>query len=302
LIRPAPRSAAGVRPKAGAACLAVLAAVAGFLSLGPNAAADDGRRKQEIVFAELPARTVTEAPFDIAAKATSGLAVALEVISGPAVLDGKKLRLTGHAGLVIIRASQQGDALFLPALPAERAFAVHPKPFPPAIFAQPAGGRVAIGAIVSLSAEASGEPAPTFQWRKDGVPVQGATDRRLTIAPAALSDSGDYDVVASNPLGSATSGPARVAVGRRGQTISFQSAAPATAGQPVILSASASSGLPVRFEVVSGAATLNASTLTAQAGTVVVQASQPGDSTYEAAPPVTQSFQVAAAAEGQHAP
>jgi hypothetical protein len=124
----------------------------------------------------------------------------------------------------------------------------------------------------------------------------------LTIASAALSDSGAYDVVASNSMGSAASAPARVSVGKRRQSITFQAATVAlAAGQQVVLSASASSGLPVRFEVVSGAAIVNGDMLTSQGGTVVVQATQAGDSVYEPAMPVSQTFMFGAAV-GQHSP
>ena len=150
--------------------------------------------------------------------------------------------------------------------------------------------------------EASGEPPPTFQWRKDAVPITGATASRLTIAPASLSDSGTYDVVVTNATGEAVSSQARVSVTKRHQSISFQGAPNAVAGQPVTLSANASSGLPVRFEIVSGVGILNGDTLTAQGGTVVVQAIQTGDATFEAAMPVTQTYIFSTTAPGQHPP
>jgi hypothetical protein len=151
--------------------------------------------------------------------------------------------------------------------------------------------------------EASGEPKPSFQWRKDGTPIAGATDSRLTIAAATPGDSGAYDVVVSNPLGSVTTEAARVSVGKRSQTISFQGSGNPTPGQPIMLSASASSGLPVRFDVISGIAVISGSVLTcSQGGTVVVQASQGGDSNFAAAAPVTQTFLVAASGNAQHFP
>jgi uncharacterized Zn-binding protein involved in type VI secretion len=280
-----------------------MAALAVLCALAPRAAAEDARRKQEIEFGEMPARTVDDAPFDINAKATSGLPVSFEVISGPAVLDGKKLTLTGRPGLVIVRASQAGNAQFQPAVPAERAFAVRPRPSAPEILAQPTATVVEIGELAVLTVGVAGEPAPAIQWLKDGIPVAGATDNKLTIASAALSDSGAYAAVASNASGTVTSERARVAVVKRHQTITFQGPPIATAGQPVALSASASSGLPVRFEVVSGSAVVNGAILTAQwPGTVSVQASQPGDATYDAAAPVTQSFPVNAPPAGQQPP
>ncbi len=281
--------------------IAALAALSSLAAFATGAAADDGSRKQEIIFDEIPAHSVGDAPFDIAAKATSGLPVSLEVVSGPAVLDGKKLKLTGAPGLVIVRASQPGNAAVLPARDAERAFTVRPTPSAPAILSGPQDRDVEIGSPLVLSAHASGEPPPAFQWRKNSMPISGATGSEFTIASAAQSDSGSYDVVASNPSGDAASSPARVNVVKRHQTISFQGAANAFAGQAVVLSATASSGLPVRFDVVSGSAIMNGGTLTAQGGTVVVQASQSGDSVFEQAVPVTQTF-IFSSAPGQHPP
>jgi len=297
-------SAAAANPGTGVfrGMLRALAALAVLSSVAPLASAQDGRRKQEILFPELPARGVDDAPFDLAARATSGLPVAFELVSGPASLDGKRIKLTGATGLVVVRASQAGNAAFLPAVAAERAFTVGAKPSAPAIVSQPAGMRASIGEIVALSVQASGEPAPSLQWRKDGAPVTGATDSRFTIASATPADAGAYDVVASNRLGSATSERALVTVGKRAQSISFQGPQNATSGQPVLLSASASSGLPVRLDVISGSAILNGSMMTSQGGTVVVQASQQGDAAYEAAAPVTRTVVIGPGPNGQRTP
>jgi hypothetical protein len=281
-----------------AACLAALAWAA---CLAPGAAAQDGARKQEIVMGELPTRTVDDPPFEIAARATSGLPVAIQIVAGPAVLDGKKVKLTGVPGLVIVRASQPGDAAWLPARDAERAFTVRPRPAAPAIMSGPAGREATIGDRVLLTVEASGEPPPGFQWRKDAIPISGATGRELEIATAALADSGTYDVVASNALGAATSAGARLTVSKRHQSIIFlASTAAVPAGQPVSLNASATSGLPVHFVVASGMATLSGETLTSPGGTVIVQAEQTGDAAFEAATPVTQTFVFTPALGGAH--
>lgn len=63
---------------------------------------------------------------------------------------------------------------------------------------------------------------------------------------------------------------------------------------PFELNASASSGLPVSYEIVSGPATLsgNTVTLTGAPGEVVVKASQPGDGVYNPAADLFNSFQV----------
>ena len=63
---------------------------------------------------------------------------------------------------------------------------------------------------------------------------------------------------------------------------------------PIKLEATATSGLPVTFELVSGPATLegNVLTLTGEEGVVKVKASQKGDNEWQAAPSVTRTFEV----------
>jgi hypothetical protein len=88
---------------------------------------------------------------------------------------------------------------------------------------------------------------------------------------------------------------ATFAVAGQAQTITFTApVSPVNYGvAPIALSATASSGLAVRFSVVSGPASVSGSTLTITgAGTVVVAADQAGNTTYSAAPQVTRSITV----------
>lgn len=89
-------------------------------------------------------------------------------------------------------------------------------------------------------------------------------------------------------------------VAMQSQTISFAALPTFTLGSaPLTLSATASSGLPVSFSIVSGNATLSGNKLTpAAAGTVVIKASQAGNNKYIAAPDVQQSLTVVAAPGG----
>jgi hypothetical protein len=64
---------------------------------------------------------------------------------------------------------------------------------------------VAAGNSVTFISSASGSPTPTYQWRKNGKRIYGATNPWFTIASAATGDAGTYSVVASNSVGSATS-------------------------------------------------------------------------------------------------
>lgn len=107
----------------------------------------------------------------------------------------------------------------------------------PAITAQPASATVAPGATITLSATVVGS-AITYQWRKNGTAIAGATNATLTLAVVQPGDAGSYDVVAGNGLGTVTSGAATL-------TILLP---PIIAAQPS--SAVVIAGLPVSFSVV----------------------------------------------------
>ena len=64
--------------------------------------------------------------------------------------------------------------------------------------------------------------------------------------------------------------------------------------QPFSVTATATSGMPVNFTIQSGPATINGNiiTLDGTVGLVFVQATQPGNSFWEAAPSITRAFRV----------
>ncbi|MGE3110005.1 MAG: kelch repeat-containing protein [Phycisphaerales bacterium] len=89
----------------------------------------------------------------------------------------------------------------------------------PSIATQPAiTTYVDEGQNVTLSVVASGDPAPTYQWRLNGVNIAnggryaGATSDTLMIMGTTQFESGRYSVVVSNPSGSETSSFGYVAV------------------------------------------------------------------------------------------
>ncbi len=71
----------------------------------------DAKLPQAITFGALSKQVFGDAPFALSATASSGLPVSFSVLSGPAVLSGNILTMTG-AGLVVLRASQSGDATY----------------------------------------------------------------------------------------------------------------------------------------------------------------------------------------------
>ena len=82
-----------------------------------------------------------------------------------------------------------------------------PTPFAPQIVRTAAGTSAAVGTTVSFFVEAMAQPAPTYQWFKDGVTLPGATSATLTIPLVTHADEGAYRVSVTNPLGTLTSTP-----------------------------------------------------------------------------------------------
>lgn len=75
----------------------------------------------------------------------------------------------------------------------------------PVITTQPASQTVIAGASVTFTTGASGAPAPTFQWQKNGVNIAGATGYTYGISGVTGADAGNYTVTATNSSGSTAS-------------------------------------------------------------------------------------------------
>ncbi len=75
----------------------------------------------------------------------------------------------------------------------------------PVVLVHPLGSTNQIGGSAALSVLAAGSEPLTYQWRKDGQPLSGATNSSLIFGNLAVADSGTYSVVVSNALGSVTS-------------------------------------------------------------------------------------------------
>ncbi|HZR16079.1 MAG TPA: LamG-like jellyroll fold domain-containing protein [Verrucomicrobiae bacterium] len=69
-----------------------------------------------------------------------------------------------------------------------------------------------VGATLNLAVDVGGTPSLSYQWRKDGAPIGGATGSSFSIASLSSSDSGSYDVVVTNAFGQVLSGAAVIAV------------------------------------------------------------------------------------------
>jgi len=80
----------------------------------------------------------------------------------------------------------------------------------PVVTTQPASLARTVGTAASLSVVATG--SPTYQWRKNGANVAGATAATLSFASLAAADTASYDVVLTNATGTVTSNAATVVV------------------------------------------------------------------------------------------
>jgi len=113
----------------------------------------------------------------------------------------------------------------------------------------------------------------------------GVANGTVGLTDNALNNTSSQQTVSLTGTGTQNQQP---------QTITFPNPGTQTYGvAPITLTATASSGLPVTYTVLSGPATVSGSLLTiVGAGTVTVQANQAGNSQWQAAPPVNDTFLV----------
>ena len=78
-------------------------------------------------------------------------------------------------------------------------------PTPPVFTLQPVAQVASPGTGVTFTVATSGNPAPVFQWRKNGTNISGATRDTLAIPSVQSADAASYSVVANNAAGAATS-------------------------------------------------------------------------------------------------
>jgi uncharacterized repeat protein (TIGR01451 family) len=90
---------------------------------------------------------------------------------------------------------------------------VNPAPVPPSITSGPASVTVTAPAAANFSVVATGDAPFSYQWRRNGVDIGGATSASYVLTPTAVADSGStFDVVVTNGVGSATSAVANLTV------------------------------------------------------------------------------------------
>jgi Abnormal spindle-like microcephaly-assoc'd, ASPM-SPD-2-Hydin/Immunoglobulin domain len=107
------------------------------------------------------------------------------------------------------------------------------------ITTQPTNRTVTVGQPATFSVIASGGPTLTYQWRKNGTPVNGATSASYTTAVTTTSDKGaQFTVVVKNSTGSVTSNPASLTVSKIGTLVLSSSTSSLNFGNVSIASSS----------------------------------------------------------------
>jgi hypothetical protein len=104
---------------------------------------------------------------------------------------------TGDAGLYEATVRNAAGTVTSAAVP----LTVVAAPVAPVFWRQPVPVTAVAGRRVVLTAEAGGAPAPTYQWRRDGADLPGATAGELVLAALAPEHEGRYSVVAANTAG-----------------------------------------------------------------------------------------------------
>ncbi len=82
----------------------------------------------------------------------------------------------------------------------------------PVFVLQPIGKSVNYSYPVAFSAMATGAPAPTYQWKLNGVIIPGATNSMYTVGSVLAVNVGSYTVTATNSAGSVTSATAILSI------------------------------------------------------------------------------------------
>ena len=86
-------------------------------------------------------------------------------------------------------------------------------PAPPTITTQPANKTVNVGETAKFKVIATGDPPLSYQWRKNGADIPGATSSSYTTPATVAGDNGSlFSAVVSNAGGSVTSGNAMLKV------------------------------------------------------------------------------------------
>jgi hypothetical protein len=284
-------------------------AIANAVSNTPTSSINITKQSQTITFTSTaPTHATPGGPgYVVTAMASSGLPVTLSIdavassvcsISGSA--SGSTVTFQAN-GTCVIDANQPGDASFNPAPQVQQSFAVKTDQTISFTSTAPTNATVG-GPTYTVTATATSGLAVTF-----AIDVSAGSVCSIAGSTVSFGPNAGMCVINANQAGNANFWPAPQVQQsfpvKSNQTITFTSSAPThatPAGPGYVVTATASSGLPVTLAIdatassvcsISGSASGSTVSFLAN-GTCVIDANQPGDATFNPAPQVQQSFAV----------
>jgi hypothetical protein len=169
-----------------------------------------------------------------AAEAAAAVSAALRVgaFALPPAGRDAALALAGnlHVAPCTVQVGSAGATGGLVLLELHDVDAARPEAFAPFLPSPPVATTVSAGAPVTLRVLAHGSAPLSYQWRKEGVPIAGATGAAYSLAAAEVAAGGSYTVMVTNPQGSAISPPAVLTVRGAAAAASGTQALMGTAG------------------------------------------------------------------------
>ena len=242
--------------------------------------------EQSITFGPIASRSYSPDIFTPAALASSKLPVNFKILSGPAELVGIGLRATG-VGTVAVQAIQTGNDNYNAALSVNQTFVVVPGS--QTLTFIPMGPKTFGDSPATLQATSNRDLQFRFRVLSGPASVEGTV---LTINGAGTVVV--QAIQSGTDLYEAATAIQSVSISKAAQTITFS--ALINRGYSTNLQqlkASASSGFPVTFRVVSGPATISGSELKLTGvGNIAVAADQAGNGNFLAAPSLTNFFDI----------
>ncbi len=264
------------------------------------------RFTQNITIAPIWSKTFGDPPFSVLPESSAGLPVSLSVVSGPATYANGMLSLQ-DVGVVKLRATQAGNAIYAPADPVEVEFEVNPaetvalalptssdwftgKPVQVDLVTSPPGLKTEViyTTMIDVGIPDVTPPGGEIYVSEPTSPGKYTAYVRVNDPRAFASGSNSYSHSFAFTIFAPT----------LNQTLSFPQPPPAVYGDdPVALIASASSGLPVEFQVISSAPSgivtiSNGKLVILGAGKAKIQASQSGGNGFDTAPVVTRTIAI----------
>jgi RHS repeat-associated protein len=256
---------------------------------------------QSIQFAPIPDQTVSSPAFPLKAVASSGLPVSFASLTPSVCTVSTNVVSLVSVGACVIAASQAGNAMYRPAFQSTRSFAITAAGTSPQVitgFSPTTPATFVPNSIFILTAVggASGNPVVFTSTTPAVCALTGGIVTMLTVGTCSLT---------ANQAGNATYAAAtqvtvNVVIAKANQTITFAAITDKTVpDSPVTVSATSSSALAVVFtSTTTPVCTVTGTVVTLVAtGVCTIAANQSGNISYNAAPQVSQTFNVLSIAQ-----